>query len=110
MQNIAGARGLGPGQIHAGADHAAGQSRAGLHLQPHADGAGVPARGRKPVEERVACSLGIYVERLRIILPGKGDDLILRQKMRSGLEKLTGGKVFQIQQFTHRILPRPLYQ
>src|SRR5215831_15002878 len=100
MEHIAGARGLGPLDLAARPDDAAGDRQPAVIEQAHGDRRRVPAAGGKPLKEGMPCRL-VEVEGLRIELAGKGLDLVRVQRMGPAGEFLTDPEIVEIEKLSH---------
>src|SRR5215472_8631853 len=97
VQFIAGADRARPAQfVETNAENAAGRFEFAFDNKPHAHRRGMPAARRQPGEGRLPRSALVEMERLRVVFPGKSENLVFVDALAAALENLSDREIFKI--------------
>src|SRR5579862_1906776 len=97
MQFVAGPHRTRPAQLlEADAENAAGRPELAVDHQSHGHRGGVPAACGETLKRRFLCRLLVDVERLRIELPRKSENLLFVDTQPAGVENLARREILQI--------------
>src|SRR5712691_2869496 len=83
--------------VHARRAHAGDAVDEALHDETERDAGGLPAAGDEPSVDRAGGGRLVHVEKLGVVLPGEGDDLVARERVRAEPVRLARREVLEIE-------------
>ena len=97
VEAVAGAHRLEPAQlVDPGRAHRRGAIQQAVREQAHERAHGMPAARDQPAIDRSGGRLLVEVERLRIPVPGEGDDLVPTERAPAQMMDLAGGEIVEV--------------